>query len=222
MSLEAIENEARIDSYLRQWAASRFPIQLPEPAAERKRVFTEAFGLGLKVLLAPRVALDPFIDVPAASWASDVNFPMSERFDRFNLFIRGQASTGIDRLRELGAELIDTHNLQIPQHSGGPQFGNPGESMWLQGLLAELETPKKFASKKKFLNEYRDRSAEMFDIDLQASHYAYGLDYLCTLDEGKKAGAHSIMHPDRRKLNAEKFEIRVISPLELLEKVHQA
>lgn len=221
-SLEAISNDERVDSFLRQWATRKFPIQFPEPAPERKRVFAEALLLGLKVLHAPRIALGTFIEFPESAWAEDINFPIKERQDRYNNFIRSQPDTGVEKLKTLGAELLAAHGLSTAHRShlaSLPSRPSAEKLMWMDGLLAEYDSPMRFSSRKKFLAEFRDRLAEWFDIDIQASHYAYGHQYLCTFDSASNAGASAIMHPTRISSNAAQFGLAIISPLELVEVV---
>ena len=69
ISLEAISNDERVDFFIRQWASRNYPIALPDPSPERKRVFAEALRLGVKVLHAPRIALGALIAFPDESWA---------------------------------------------------------------------------------------------------------------------------------------------------------
>lgn len=218
-SLEAIANDERIDTFLRQWATRKFPIQLPEPAPERKRVFAEAIRLGLKVLHAPRIALGTFIEFPETAWAEDSNFPLKERQDRYHEYLRDQPDTGVEKLKTLGAELVATHGLStahLSYLSSLPSWPSAEELMWMEGLLAEYDSPKRFSSRKKFLAEFRDTLAEWFDMDIQASHYAYGHQYLCTFDSASNAGASAIMHPSRVSSNAKKFGLTVVSPRELV------
>lgn len=219
-SLEAIANDERVDSFFRQWAKRRFPIQLPEPAPERKRVFAEALRLGLRVLHAPRIALGTFIKFPEAAWAEDINFSIKERQDRYHNYISSQPDTGDEKLKTLGAELVAAHGLNtahLSQPASLPSWPSAEKLMWMEGLLAEYDSPTRFPSRKKFLAEFRDRLAEWFDLDIQASHYAYGNQYLCTFDSARNAGSSAIMHPNRTSSNAAQFGLAILSPRELVE-----
>ncbi len=221
-SLEAIANDERVDSFLRQWATRKFPIQLPELAPERKRVFAEALLLGLRVLHAPRIALGTFIEFPETAWAEDINFPIKERQDRYHNYIRSQPDTGVEKLKTLGAELVAAHGLSTAHLShlaSIPSWPSAEKLMWMEGLLAEYDSPMRFSSRKKFLAEFRDRLAEWFDMDIQASHYAYGHQYLCTFDSANNAGASAIMHPTRISSNTAQFGLAILSPRELVEVV---
>ncbi|MFA6222654.1 MAG: hypothetical protein WC647_10120 [Desulfomonilaceae bacterium] len=213
-SLEAISNEERLDSFLRQFASGKIPIQLPKPSSERIRVFSEAIQLGLRVLHAPRLGLTTFIEFPETAWAEDTNYLIDERQHRYHEYIRFQPDTGVETIKRLDAELIGIHGLGATHLSTLPSSPIAANSMW-KGLLAEYGSPIKFRSKKKFLAEFRDRVAEWFDMDIQASHYAYGHDYLCTFDSGSKAGPYAIMHPNRVSINSSRFGIQIVSPSEL-------
>lgn len=219
-SLEAISNDDRIDSFLRQWATRSFPVQFPEPSPERKRVFAEALRLGLKVLHAPRIALGALIEFPEYAWAADINFSTKERQDRYHNYIRNQPDTGAENLKKLGAELVVAHRLNsshLSHLASLPSWPSAEKLMWMEGLLAEYDSPRMFTSRKKFLAEFRDRLAEWFDMDIQASHYAYGNQYLCTFDSASNAGKSSIMHPNRISSNASQFCLAIVSPRELVE-----
>lgn len=218
-SLEAISNDERVDLFLRQWASINNPIALPDPSPERKRVFAEALRLGVKVLHAPRLALGALISFPDESWATDRQFPQKERLNRYHSYIRSQPHSGVDRLKEFGAELVTIHGLSTDhlKHLSSLPSGPTAEKlMWVNGIIAEYDSPKKFPTKKKFLSEFRDLVAEWFDLDIQASHYAYGNDYLCTFDSAKNAGASAIMHTNRKSRNTTQFGIQIVSPRELV------
>jgi len=218
-SLEAISNDERVDFFIRQWASENYPITLPDPSSERKRVFAEALRLGVKVLHAPRIALGALITFPDESWAADCRFSQKERLDRYHSYIRSQPHTGVARIKELGAELVTVHGLStdhLKHLSSLPSWPTAEQLMWMNGLLAEYDSPKKFPSKKKFLSEFRDLVAEWFDLDIQASHYGYGNDFLCTFDSAKNAGASAIMHANRKSGNTTQFGIQIVSPKELI------
>jgi len=61
-------------------------------------------------------------------------------------------------------------------------------------------------------------TAEWCDLDIIASHYAYGNDYLCTLDTGRDAGTSSLFHSIGRIMLREDYKIEVLSPQELIDK----
>jgi len=220
MSLEAISNDERVDVFFRQWASGTYPIQLPEPSDERKQVFSKAIQLGFRVLHVPRMGLKTFIWFPETVWAEDTSFQLN----RYGDYIYSQPDTGVTSIKKLGAELVTIHGLSTAHLAHLvilPSWPTAEEIMWLDGLLAEYDSPMKFTSRTKFLEEFREKVAEWFDTDIQASHYAYGHDYLCTFDCASKAGPSSIMHRDRIAINSKRFGINIVSPNKLVEFVTQ-
>ena len=136
MSLEAISNDERVDTFLRQWASKAYPIQLPEPSPERQRVFSEAYKLDIMVLHAPRIALGSFIEVPESCWASDANYGIQERQDRYHTYIRNQTNTGSSELKQLGAELVTIHGLStnhLSHLAALPSWQSGNLAIWQSG-----------------------------------------------------------------------------------------
>lgn len=58
-------------------------------------------------------------------------------------------------------------------------------------------------------------------MDIQSSHYAYGHDYLCAFDSASNAGVTGIMHAKRISNNTSRFNIKIVSPKELVALVAQ-
>jgi len=220
-ALEALSHSDRIDSFIRAWATEQYPIKLPELPAQRISVINNALALGIKVLHVPRIGVGSFYDVAHKEWAKDQNFPMAVRQNRYFTFARSFPEIGSGALKKLGAELVATHSLST-QHLSHletlPSWPKAEEMMWMQGLLAEFDEPKKFPSQKKFIQEVRDVVAEWNDLDILASHYSYGNDVFCTLDSAKSAGANGILHPNQRERLQADFQIFVMSPEELVAK----
>lgn len=219
MSIEAISNEDRLDIFFRQWATMPSRINLPEPAPERIQIFDKVIKLGIKVLHVPRIALRTFIKFPQNVWAEDINFSIKERHDRYSKYIRSQPNTGVESIKRLGAELVTIHGLRTDHLTHLvtlPSWPTAEELMWMDGLLAEYDSPKKFSTRKRFLTKFRDLVAEWFDLDIQASHYSYGFDYLCTFDSANNTGINGIMHANRILINSSLFNIKIIKPSELV------
>lgn len=78
------------------------------------------------------------------------------------------------------------------------------------GLVSALQddsiTEKKFAQ----------GVAEWMDGDALAAAYGYGLEYFCTNDRGAGAGTSSIFHPSKRKRYAQNYNVKIVTPDELL------
>ena len=58
--------------------------------------------------------------------------------------------------------------------------------------------------------------AEWMDGDALAATYGYGHRYFCTCDQGGGAGSQSILHPQKRALFMNKYDVQILTPDELL------
>lgn len=58
--------------------------------------------------------------------------------------------------------------------------------------------------------------AEWMDGDALAATYGYGVEYFCTNDKGAGAGTNSILHPSNRTLYAQKYNVKIVTPEELI------
>ena len=201
LSLDAINHEERVDVFFREWANKYRNIILPNPSPERKEIIACAMALGIKILHVPRVALGSFIDIPSEYWAKDDVFPQSERIQRINSFTRIYAENGLTRLQKFGDELAKKHTLE--------------NEFWLDGIVTEYDQLVA-GEKKKFVLKVREMVAEWSDLDIIASHYGYGIDYLCTIDCGHNSGANSLFGETSRKNLKCDHGISVISPKQLI------
>lgn len=220
LSLESLSHKIRIDVFLRAWVTREFPIELPEPAIERKEIVNKAFALGFKVLRVPRVALGSFIEVPYLNWASDEEFSREERQNRFHRFLQNFPEHGTKHLRQVGTELVRHHNLDtahLAHLEVLPNWPTASELMWKQGILAEFDCPKYYPSQKKFIQVIRDIIAEWADLDILASHYAYNSDYFCTVDESQNTGILGVLHISSREQLRSLYGINIVSPERLVE-----
>ncbi|KKK07934.1 hypothetical protein [Pseudomonas frederiksbergensis] len=64
--------------------------------------------------------------------------------------------------------------------------------------------------------------AEWMDGDALSATYAYGLEYFCTSDQGAGAGTSSIFHPSKRALYVQNYNVKIVTPDELLAILHTA
>src|SRR3954468_4917016 len=215
LSLEALPREARLNEFFRSWAMDD-PVKLPLSSPVRQNVFEQAFALGFKVLRVPRIALKALLEIPARSWAPDAIYPQNERQERFSQFVRALPEDRLEHLKRLGTELAKTHNLQ-PNQEVAKKLGTTvaEASLWIRGLIAEFDHPLKFSTQKRYVNEVRDLVAEWFDQDILASHYAYGLDYFCTMDEAGNAGSTGILSSTQRGQVEAQSAIKIVAPEEL-------
>jgi len=213
--MEALEKEQRVDDYLREIAKSKWTWNLPAAPQARHDVFEAAFRLGVKVLSVTRVALAKFVSVPESARAAPFQDDLALTQDRCCFFMREYQTIGAEALKAEGARLVRTHLIPTTHVQGFLGIA-PEEILWTQGLVAEYDAPKNYTSKKEFIKVVRDIIAEWNDVDSLASHYAYGLDVFCTLDDGKGAGAGAILHLQNRPLLHSRYGIRIGSSISAL------
>ena len=217
LSLEALSREQRIDEFFREWATKTAGISLPTPALKGIETVERILRLGVKVLHIPRVALCAFVPVPDDSWAEEHTFSVEQRQKRYSDFVRSFPDEGTRPLKDLGVFLVRVHNLDtasVPRHPGWPM---PEELIWMRGIVAEFDTPRKFSSRKRFVSRVRSLISEWCDLDILASHYAYGNDYFCTFDEGRNAGPRAILHVTHWADLEKRFGIKCVTPRQVLD-----
>ena len=222
LTMEGLKHADRIDVFIRAWATRQYPIDLPELPEQRTEVISNALSLGIKVLHVPRVALGSFYDLSNEDWAIDDLFQIGERQNRYFSFVRDFSDIGSGALKKMGAELVEIHSLStrhLKHLESLPSWPSANEMMWMQGLLAEFDQPKKYPTQKKFIKEVRELIAEWGDFDILASHYSYGNDVFCTLDSARGTGSDGILHPNKRGILTSKFQVTILSPEELVEKL---
>ena len=87
-------------------------------------------------------------------------------------------------------------------------FGGPSIGLgWLEKIKLASPDKAKFIAK---------AVAEWADGDSVAAHLAYKNDLFCTKDNGRGAGAHSVMHPENASTLARHFGFKKVSPVEAL------
>lgn len=67
-------------------------------------------------------------------------------------------------------------------------------------------------------NKVKSSVSEWVDALVVCTHYAYGHQYLCTLDEGGGAGSKSVMHTSHRQWLKD-FGIEILNPKDLADKI---
>lgn len=216
LTLEALSHEQRIDDFFREWATKGSGIRLPTPHPKRLQVVEDLLKLGVKVLRVPNIALGSFVTVADTSWAPDEQFPASERQSRHSRFVRSFPERRPSPLKQLGASLVTAHQIDtssIPQVPNGPA---PECFLWIEGIVAEFDNPKQFKDRVSFVKHVRDLVAEWCDLDILASHYAYGNDYFCTFDAANATGTEGVLHGSNRATLKLQFGIDVVDPSGLL------
>lgn len=217
LSLEALSHSDRIDKFIREWATKTRGIELPESSPIRVKIVETAFALGMKALHVPRIALGSFIEISEKNWAPDVNFQAKERQERHFQFARNFAHIGPCQLKDLGASLVATHNIDTSHVINFPSRPRPDELIWSKGIIAEYDNPKQFSSTKKFTQHIREIIAEWSDLDIISSHYAYGIELFCTNDQSKTTGTNGIFHKTSQQALLSKYNITFVTPAELIE-----
>jgi hypothetical protein len=216
LTLEALDRHVRIDVFFREWASDANSVGSAHPSPIRVSIIGRAFQSGISVLHVPRVALASFVSVPAQSWASDAKYSVQDRQARASSFVRLYPQIGPQQLKALGAALVTLHAIDVSSIKHFPGLPPRKELAWLKGIVAEYDTPRQFSSPERFSRHIRDLIAEWMDVDILASHYGYGHDFFCTLDEAGGTGSDGILHASNRVALAQDHGIRIVSPVELL------
>jgi hypothetical protein len=68
--------------------------------------------------------------------------------------------------------------------------------------------------------QYAKGIAEWVDADALSAHYGYGINYFCTNDKASGAGQSSVFSEKNLKEIKNKFNIRVVTPSELIELIN--
>ncbi|MCL1047567.1 hypothetical protein L2737_19890 [Shewanella electrodiphila] len=160
----------------------------PELSDYLKINIPKALKIGFKFIRTPRIGSHG-IDASADCAAKDINYPLKERLARTFEVARYIESLGA------GKGKLDTN---IEENAG---YG-----------MVEKTTNDTNLTNKKFAKDI----AEWVDGDAIAAHYGYGIDYFCTNDKASGAGVNSIFSATNLTKVSQKYEIKVVSPEELL------
>ncbi|WP_281545888.1 hypothetical protein [Grimontia sp. SpTr1] len=154
-----------------------------------QEVIPKALKLGFKFIHTPRIGA-PSLNLPNQYKAKDSKYTLSERLDRTFDCLRFIESLGAGKAR-IHARL---------------------DSDSRRGIVNQTKEDESLSQK-----QYAKDVGEWVDGDAIAGHYGFGVDYFCTNDQAKGAGSSSIFHSDNLCKLSEKYDIKVISPAELLE-----
>jgi hypothetical protein len=99
----------------------------------------------------------------------------------------------------------------------GRHPGVPPEHWPMRPWYKSLE----YALKGKERDEVADAVGDWADADSLAAHIGYGLDYFCTMDQGKSVKGRSILDAEHRAWLAREYGVKIVSPVELLSLVPQ-
>lgn len=173
-------------------------LPVPDPRAVAR--FQDVANVGARLLHAPLIGAALFID--GFRWAGDDIFSQEERQSRFADFCRPLG--GRERLQKYGEAL----EAKFPSNFHGTPMKGPGT--WMSALKRASDAGDKIRS------DVGPIIGEWCDGLIVGSHFAYGNDVFCTIDEGKGAGADSLLHhSNRAALRAQ--GITMMTPAELVQ-----
>ncbi|MEY9281664.1 hypothetical protein [Bradyrhizobium yuanmingense] len=191
-------------------AVAGTPDPRPQPDPRTVVMFKDLEGLGMKLLHAPLIGGEIFIDV--FDWAQDDRFNSKDRLARFFAF------TGpLPRHKPLeayGNALMPaprSHRVVNVTKSG---FGVPIPAGWAGAIKQEWDN--NVAGRKALEKAIRPDIGEWCDALIVGSHYAYGNDVFCTTDRGVNAGSRSLLHKNNRAA-LEAQGIKLVTPEELVQ-----
>ena len=148
-----------------------------------------ALSLGFRFIRLPRAGAPR---VPEELMAADTYVSLEDRLERSFNFVRHIESLGFGRSRM--AE--KTREVRLRQASR---------------ISADEKLP--------LIKPYAKAVAEWADGDALAAHYGYGLDYFCTNDRGRNAGAGSVFSEANLLNLMNQFSLKVVNPEELVTKL---
>lgn len=159
-----------------------------------------AFALKIKVLGAPRIGGlnidDPNNEIYFQETPNSAE--QSARLER--QFEAGREiearGVGFSQLKELAGKFASRANLIEP---------------WFKSLERAIDVHE--------MNSVNRAVAEWADGDTLAAHIGYGIDFFCTEDAGKSAGARSILDANNQAWLRERFGVKIISMSDLAKMV---
>ncbi len=185
----------------------------PKPDPRRTAVFSDLAALGVKLLHAPLIGAEIFIhDMP---WAEDVVYTQFERQERFAAFVRNYPRH--KPLKAIGDSLLGG---QAPTCAGRTTTTGPNSfsveipQAWAIAIKREWDKQDE-NGRKKLRKQIGPVIGEWCDTLIVGSHIAYGNDTFCTADEGRSAGASSVLFHGNRA-NLEQQGVTIMSPPELV------
>jgi hypothetical protein len=159
--------------------------------------FLAAFGLGMKLLGVPRIAMVRVDDPDGNRYVVESNeAELTRRLQR-----QYDVTSAIEA-RGLGCTQAQRIALEIQTEVGGDG-----------SFLSYLGRPRNPTEQKRINRAV----AEWSDGDSIAAHYGYGIDRFCSRDFGQNAGKASVLHPDNRQWLSQSFGIQFVTLAELAE-----
>ncbi|MQU91736.1 hypothetical protein [Sinorhizobium meliloti] len=184
-------------SYL---AVAGTPGPRPEPHPNTKAMFDDLGSIGIELLHAPLIGAEKFIE--SIPWTKDAIYPIEERQKRFFDFIRPLPRHA--PLKAYGESLLPAQPPVPPRASV--------QSPWAMAIKREWDGNPD--GRKAVEKVVRPVIGEWCDGLILGSHVAYGNDIFCTADQGKSAGANSLLHQSKRAALVTQG-IRIMTPREV-------
>jgi hypothetical protein len=176
------------------------------PALDPRAVarFEDVAKVGARLLHAPLIGGEIFFD--AFRWADDDVVSQGERQSRYSDFCHPLGGAG--ELKRYGRALEE----RFPSDFHGTPM--KGAATWKSAFKRAWDADP--AGQKKLRNDVGPIIGEWCDGLIVGSHFAYGNDVFCTMDEGKSAGADSLLHhSNRAALQAQ--GITIMTPAQLVQ-----
>jgi hypothetical protein len=165
-------------------------------------IFDDLVAIGMELLHAPLIGAEKFVE--SFNWAQDVVCSAKDRHERFCAF--GRTLPRHEPLKSYGASLL-AHQASVPDAKGALE--------WTIALKREWDLNLK--DRKALEREVRPLIGEWCDALFVASHVGYGNDVFCTADEGRNAGANSLLfHGNRANLQSQ--GVTIMLPRQLMQR----
>jgi hypothetical protein len=186
--------------------------QRPIPDPRGIAIFETLARLGVRMLHAPLIGAEIFFEDMV--WADDEIFSAEERHNRFSSF--GRQYPRHKPLVILGNDLLKNQPPPPPNRRWKTPSGFRQElrQEWAIALKREWDQGNE-AARKSLKKKVAPLISEWCDVLIVASHFAYGNDIFCTLDQGRAAGVSSILHSSNRAALLQKG-IRIASPQDVV------
>lgn len=193
-------------------AVAGTPDTRPAPDPQMIAIFDDLASIGVELLHAPLIGAEKFAN--SIPWAKDQIHPIGTRQDRFFKFIGPLPRH--EPLVSYGNSLLANQPPLPPRQrvqTGPNSFSISIPQPWAIAIKREWDgNPNGRKALEKIV---RPVIGEWCDGLILGSHVGYGNDVFCTADQGKNAGAGSLLHHTNRA-NLASQGITVMTPRDLL------
>lgn len=124
-----------------------------------------------------------------------------------------------DDFWEYAERLAECSNFITQNGWGFAQYEGLRNKYNLQGISI-VDVPGKIPSSEH--RKFYKSIAEWVDGDALSAHYGFRNDYFCTEDTGRNAGSQSVFHPPNLSKVKNKFNLKILPALEILELLRQS